>query len=252
MSVDKPRNVLEKINGAFSLVWYDNKDNSLHFARNDERPMYIGVSVHNDLIYASEKGMLEWLADRTHIKLRRIYDLKPGLHLTIYLENKNISYSLDKFTPDSGYNYYDYYGLSNYRDYYPKYNSYTTHTSISKIKKQDILLVKKVNVTFNNNSVLLTCKVVDGSNDVVYIKGLSRKECLDVPYQTTFYTMVTDIVNGKIYCEEIEFPNEEDNDELIDEEVLPEEVFNEELFDYEVGPDNSIIPKYEYVSLISE
>lgn len=44
LSKEEPEEVLPKIRGAYVLVWHDSRDNSVVFARNDERPLYF---MHN-------------------------------------------------------------------------------------------------------------------------------------------------------------------------------------------------------------
>jgi predicted glutamine amidotransferase len=62
--------ILPKLDGSYSLVWWDTKDNSLNFARNDGRPMYMIWSKDGSyMLYGSEYPMLCWLADRNNLHL---------------------------------------------------------------------------------------------------------------------------------------------------------------------------------------
>lgn len=64
---DDPVEVLKKINsGAYALVWYDTRTESLYFARNDQRPMYMAETTKG-LLWASELGMLQWLMARNKV-----------------------------------------------------------------------------------------------------------------------------------------------------------------------------------------
>lgn len=56
--------VTEHLDGAFALVWWDEKERSLNFIRNDERPMFIAVLTSGTMVWASEKGMLDVYCDR--------------------------------------------------------------------------------------------------------------------------------------------------------------------------------------------
>ena len=59
--------VLEKLKGAYSIVFYDSVLKTLNFARNSERPMFIGFNpTRNILIFGSEKPMLDWIVSRAH------------------------------------------------------------------------------------------------------------------------------------------------------------------------------------------
>lgn len=71
-----------KADGAFALVWYDSKDNTVHFIRNEERPLYLAGSEDNKhLFFASEPWMFKVAASRHNIKLGATQDLKPGVEL---------------------------------------------------------------------------------------------------------------------------------------------------------------------------
>lgn len=74
--------LLSKIRGAWSLVWWDRRDESLNFLRNDERPMYICQQEQgSDIIYwASEKWMLEVACEREEIKISPIMSTIKDKH----------------------------------------------------------------------------------------------------------------------------------------------------------------------------
>ena len=54
------KDVLEKIDGAYALVWYDHRSKTMYMARNTERPLTYTI-VGDTMYFASEGGMLEWL-----------------------------------------------------------------------------------------------------------------------------------------------------------------------------------------------
>lgn len=62
-----PEDVLNKINGAYALIWYNIKEKKLYLTRNKERPLWIIQAKDFDLI-GSEPKMLEWLYYRTYNK----------------------------------------------------------------------------------------------------------------------------------------------------------------------------------------
>lgn len=70
----KEENVVEalkKLRGAFAVVWYDQRKNSLNLVRNNDRPLFIAE--HNNLtIFGSEAKMLDWLLDRNGISNYKI------------------------------------------------------------------------------------------------------------------------------------------------------------------------------------
>ena len=90
--------VLEKITGAYSLVWYNESEKTLNFARNEERPMFIAtIKNSNSLIFASELKMIEWLAFRNFIEIEKVSSLGVGILLSIPLED-DVKSSAKKFT----------------------------------------------------------------------------------------------------------------------------------------------------------
>lgn len=95
---DKPeKEALELLVGAYALMWYNANDNTLNVARNEQRPLYIGaIKKSKSLLFASEDGMLAWLAERNNIVLRDITEMLPGTHLKIS-KDPNIKNHVSKF-----------------------------------------------------------------------------------------------------------------------------------------------------------
>lgn len=87
---DDIKSVLEKIEGAYSLVWYDESTKTLNFARNEERPMcFARVSGSDSYLFGSESGMISWLASRNGIKVEDPWILKPGRWVKISIDANN-------------------------------------------------------------------------------------------------------------------------------------------------------------------
>jgi predicted glutamine amidotransferase len=60
------KKVLESLEGAFALVWYDSNKDTLYMARNSERPLFYVVNKKDEIIYfGSELRMLDWITSRT-------------------------------------------------------------------------------------------------------------------------------------------------------------------------------------------
>lgn len=57
------KETLKKIYGAYALIWFDNKQKTLNFIRNSQRPLFI-VETANLFILISEKKLAEWILDR--------------------------------------------------------------------------------------------------------------------------------------------------------------------------------------------
>lgn len=72
---------LADLEGAWSLVWWDKVDESLHFLRNADRPMFITKNVSNTtLFWASEKWMLEVALSRNKIQYQDIVETDVDMH----------------------------------------------------------------------------------------------------------------------------------------------------------------------------
>jgi hypothetical protein len=101
---------ISKADGAYALVWYDRKDNTLNFIRNEERPLAIARLSNGYWIWASEIGMLRWLVKRHKtlsfasnteekeggkIKYDTIFNLEKGVHMKIAFKDKTRQYDGD-------------------------------------------------------------------------------------------------------------------------------------------------------------
>jgi len=92
------KDVLESLQGAYALIWHDSSDNTLHFARNAERDLYIGTS-GGDVVWASLKNILTLTAEHHKLPLHDVELLPIGKHVVFDLDNlKEIMYEED-FTP---------------------------------------------------------------------------------------------------------------------------------------------------------
>lgn len=79
---DAAKEVLEKIDGAYMLVWYDSRDGTLNFARNNTRSFHLAQSYDEETVFfASEANELRWIGGRNTPALGEIMSLKPGQHL---------------------------------------------------------------------------------------------------------------------------------------------------------------------------
>lgn len=59
------KDVLADIEGAYSLVWHDSKEDRLYLAHNNQRPLAIGYNEKEDrMLFASEYGMLKYIGGR--------------------------------------------------------------------------------------------------------------------------------------------------------------------------------------------
>jgi predicted glutamine amidotransferase len=98
MSVEYYQTVLERLEGAYALTWYDKQDNTINFARNEERELYIGY-IGTDVVWASEKEMLELAAAHHKKPLKDVELLPVGEHRMFELNKLEEGYVATKFTP---------------------------------------------------------------------------------------------------------------------------------------------------------
>lgn len=148
-------NTLEKLNGAFALVWYSRKDNTLNFIRNDERPLAIAKLTNGCWVWASEMGMLRWLVNRHKslkfevvkedgVDVQQIYQLTVGTHLSFEFEDKSRAMPLPRLArktlPDFPVISYGGSGYDNWGSYSRSCNTgvtRTTYTRSPELVRQD-------------------------------------------------------------------------------------------------------------------
>jgi Glutamine amidotransferase domain len=82
------KSLLEVIEGAWALTWYNKTDDTLNFLRNKERPLWMTVSKEGTLFWASEYWMLEAALSRNDIEYGEIYSLPVDTHLMFEFDDK--------------------------------------------------------------------------------------------------------------------------------------------------------------------
>lgn len=84
--------VLNEVSGAYALVWWDNAKQTINIIRNDERPLALAkLEGEETLVWASEAGMLRWIAARNGLKVENIIEPKPNVLITIHLDSDELS-----------------------------------------------------------------------------------------------------------------------------------------------------------------
>ena len=80
---------LDKITGAYALVWWDKLEKAVKIIRNSERPLFLAHTRDaKTIIWASESWMISGIAERNGIFLHDdgVWQLKPDTLLTIPLD----------------------------------------------------------------------------------------------------------------------------------------------------------------------
>jgi len=91
------KDAIEKVQGAYSLVWYDKVGNTINFLRNKERPMFLAVSKDKKKIFwASEAWMLEGIMERNHIPYLDIIETTVDHHYSYAIPKVNEEFTKAK------------------------------------------------------------------------------------------------------------------------------------------------------------
>ncbi len=71
---------IQKLNGAFTLIWHDMSDDTLHIIRNEERPFHIAECAGGTFYGASEEDMLMWILTRGRATptIQKHYEIEVG------------------------------------------------------------------------------------------------------------------------------------------------------------------------------
>lgn len=94
-SIDKigAEETIQKLDGAFTLIWHDNSDDTLHIIRNDERPFHL-ARIGQDWFGASEEDMLMWILKRNKFHKNRIgehFECKVGVEYIFDVSKKKMT-----------------------------------------------------------------------------------------------------------------------------------------------------------------
>jgi hypothetical protein len=83
---DTLEEALGEFHAAYALVWYDVKQKALNFLRNSQRPLHY-LETATEIIYASEKEMIEFVKDRESLTTKSpIHLLKEMTLVSAYLQ----------------------------------------------------------------------------------------------------------------------------------------------------------------------
>ena len=119
-SIDKQgiEETIKVMDGAYTLVWHDARDNTLNILRNDERPFHLLETTTGDWMGASEEEMLLWLQCRNKYNIfnkyvptvRRHFECQVGVQYVFNVAEGNfelkeeVHHTLPTF-PAYKYNY---------------------------------------------------------------------------------------------------------------------------------------------------
>jgi len=94
---DDPKEALAKMHGHFAIVWYNAKTDTLHWARNKDRPLTM-AKFGTVMYLGSEQKMLEWIIDRQGSSVQVTYeDVSPEILYSFNLLTRKVSTEGFKF-----------------------------------------------------------------------------------------------------------------------------------------------------------
>jgi hypothetical protein len=74
------------LGGAYALSWWDDNEQSINFVRNLQRPLYIAYTRYRkNLLWASEKWMLQVACEKQGVKLSNIMQLPVAKHYSLQI-----------------------------------------------------------------------------------------------------------------------------------------------------------------------
>lgn len=92
------KETVKKINGAFALIWFDEKQKTLNFTRNYQRPLYI-VETKDLFCFVSEPKLAEWILDRNKQEVTKVTNTDPYTLYQFDLQDKELTkYESEKYT----------------------------------------------------------------------------------------------------------------------------------------------------------
>lgn len=100
----------KRVSMAYALIWYDKRDKTLHFCRNNDRPLFI-LETENAYFFVSEKEMMTWILTRNNEKVIKSAQIPPLLEFVINLETDTST--TVKLETKSYYPSTNYYGSNN-------------------------------------------------------------------------------------------------------------------------------------------
>lgn len=79
------RSAVDTCTGAMALVWWDKRTNEVNVYRNNERPLFYGITKDGVMILGSEFGMIDWITDRRDVELVEINSVPVDTHMRFKL-----------------------------------------------------------------------------------------------------------------------------------------------------------------------
>ncbi len=129
LSIEEPEEVIGRLKGAFTLVWWDERDDSINFCRNSQRPLFfINSTDGTKMFWASEAWMIEGYLSQERNKANDTYEkatyAEVGVHYKVIIPKSMRFNHVLEMTADK-------YEL--YKAPVVVHNNYTRHSSALRI-----------------------------------------------------------------------------------------------------------------------
>lgn len=154
---------VQKLDGAYTLVWINTEEMTLNIIRNKERPFHLVETNGGDWFGASEEDMILWLINRKKYSptIKRHFECEPGVQYVFDITNGMKLKEERKHELPTFHKTYSYYGgyntsyNSTWSDYYE--NDYTDtkpKTTVDDRKSQQNKLLEKHGVSAKMGELL--------------------------------------------------------------------------------------------------
>ena len=113
---------IERLEGAYALLWYNQKEKAFYAVRNKERPLFL-IETASMLVFVSEKEMAQWVLTRNNIAILSTREIKENTIFKYFYKNEKLTFSTIKYSPiESTFLPVKWQGYDNDDDYcYPSY-----------------------------------------------------------------------------------------------------------------------------------
>ena len=86
MELNGVNDTCKLLGGAFALTWYDSKEETINFVRNEKRPFFYAYSKDKkNIMWASEKWMLTVASEKSGVKMGNIMELPLYKHHSLLI-----------------------------------------------------------------------------------------------------------------------------------------------------------------------
>ena len=116
---------IQKLHGAYTLIWFNAQEMTINLIRNNERPFHFAETSAGDWFGASEEDMLMWLMKRGKASktIKRHFEAVVGVHYVFDVSKgcelkEERKLELPRFQAKQTSSYYDYYDRDSNRSHY--------------------------------------------------------------------------------------------------------------------------------------